>query len=168
MRGGGVEVVINLFHVLAVIPLPVRQTKESLLENGVAPIPEGERQAKVLLIIRPARDPIFTPPISPTAGVIMRKISPSITAGAIILTNRTPLAFRNIRPPAPPTTRASLIFSEACEFRDLWRWNGGVGSGHKEIVGGYGGADELGESPDYTTKPSRIATFASRRRWRGA
>ena len=139
MRGGGVEIVINLFHVLAVIPLPVGQTKESLLENGVAPIPEGERQAKVLLIIRPARNPIFTPPISPAPGVIMRKISPSITARAIILTNRTPLAFRNIRAPAPPITRASRILSEAREFRGLWRWNGGFGSGNKEIVGGYGG-----------------------------
>ena len=43
-----IEVEIVLFNILAVIALWARQAEESLLEDGVVPIPERERQAEVL------------------------------------------------------------------------------------------------------------------------
>ncbi len=42
MRGRGVEIVVLLFDVLAVIALAIRQAEEPLLQDGVAAVPQGQ------------------------------------------------------------------------------------------------------------------------------
>jgi hypothetical protein len=48
-RDKGAEVV--LFDILAVISLAIGEPKQALLENGIYPIPQGNRKAQLLLIV---------------------------------------------------------------------------------------------------------------------
>src|ERR1700679_3274799 len=47
-------------------------------------------------------NPIFAPTIGPGAGMIMRKIVPSVAIRAVVFANRAPLAFGKIRTPTFP------------------------------------------------------------------
>src|SRR5438132_7169993 len=87
-----VEVVVNLFHVFAMVPLTIRETEQSFFQNWILPIPERRRQADALVIITEAADAVFPPAISATAGMIMRKIVPRRSIGTVILTHGSPLA----------------------------------------------------------------------------
>ena len=73
MGGGGIEIVITLFDILAVVTLMASKTKEALLENGIAPIPEGGREVESALTITPTAETIFTPAVGATTGMIMRE-----------------------------------------------------------------------------------------------
>ena len=52
VRRRGVEVVVKLLDVLAVVALAVGQAEEAFLEDGIVAVPEGERQAEPLLVDR--------------------------------------------------------------------------------------------------------------------
>jgi hypothetical protein len=42
----GVEIVVELLHVLAVVAFAVRQAEQALLQDGIAPVPQRDRQAE--------------------------------------------------------------------------------------------------------------------------
>src|SRR5215213_5978408 len=109
MRGRSVQIVIDFFDVLAVVPLRIRQAKETLLENRIPPVPERQRQAKVLSAIADPGDPIFTPAISPAPRMVMREIFPRRAVRTVVLAHRAPLPFGDIRSPAPPMFVARFL-----------------------------------------------------------
>ena len=51
MRRRRVEVEVIFLHVLAVVPLAVREAEQTLLEDGILTVPQGQRKAELLLVI---------------------------------------------------------------------------------------------------------------------
>ena len=97
-----VEVEVVLFDVLAVVSLAVSKPEETLFEDGVLAVPQGQREAQPLLVVRDARQTILAPPVGTGAGVIVSEEVPGITIFAIVLAHRSPLPFTQVRPPLFP------------------------------------------------------------------
>ena len=99
MRGRAIEVEVVLLHVLAVIALAVGQPEEPLLEDGIVAVPQGQAEAEALFVVGNAGDAVFAPSVSTGAGVIVGEEVPGVTRFAVVLANRAPLAFAQVRPP---------------------------------------------------------------------
>ena len=80
----------------------VRKAKEPLFQNRILAIPESQSQTEALMIVAQPGNSIFAPTIGATARVVMTKIVPSSAARTVILTNRSPLAFAQVRTPQIP------------------------------------------------------------------
>ena len=78
MGGRRIEVVVDLFDVLAVIALMAVQAEQPLLQNGVVIIPEGPGKTQPLVIVPDAQQPVFGPAIRARSRVVMREIIPGI------------------------------------------------------------------------------------------
>ena len=69
------------------ISLRASDAKETLLENRVLSIPEGEAKTEPLVIIRDARNSVFAPAICTGPSVFMREMAPCVTISRIIFTD---------------------------------------------------------------------------------
>ena len=122
MRRRGVEVVIKLLHVFAVIALAVRQAEKPLLQNRVLPIPEGQSQTEALMVVAQAGDAIFAPAIGPAARLVVGEVIPGGPVRTVILADRSPLAFAQVRAPAPPMCPPTVpLFQSFCFFHEVIR-----------------------------------------------
>jgi hypothetical protein len=63
MRGCGIKVEIAFFAVLAVISLIAGQSEEAFFEDGIAPVPQSQREADTLMTITDSRDSVFVPSV---------------------------------------------------------------------------------------------------------
>ena len=63
VRRGAIDVEVVLLDVLAVVPLAVGQAEEPLLEDRILPVPQGQREAEALLVVRDAGQAVFAPAI---------------------------------------------------------------------------------------------------------
>jgi hypothetical protein len=61
MRWRRVEIEVVLLDILAVVALAVGEPKEPFLNNGISPVPKGERKAELLLIVGKTRQAILAP-----------------------------------------------------------------------------------------------------------
>jgi hypothetical protein len=113
----GVEIVVNLFDVLSVIALFTRQAEESLFENRVFAIPQGDGEAEKLVVVADAKNAIFGPPVRTRPRVLVREVVPSITVRAVILPNGAPGALSQIRTEAAPVFLPRLGFGQSSAFR---------------------------------------------------
>ena len=77
MRRRGVEVVVQLLDVFAVVAFAVGQAEKPLFEDRVAAVPERQGQAKPALIVGPAGDSVFTPAVGTLVSMVERKIRSS-------------------------------------------------------------------------------------------
>ena len=77
MRGRGIEVMPDLLHVLAVIALRVREPEEPLLQDRIAPVPQGEGEAQPAFAVGDAQQAILAPAIGAAARMLVRKIIPA-------------------------------------------------------------------------------------------
>ena len=111
-----VEVEVVLFHVLAVITLAVDQAEQALLENRVFSIPQGEREAKSLLVIRNSRQTVLPPAISARAGLIMAEVVPRIAPLAVVLAHCSPLPLTEVGPPFAPRSVLLAGFLQSVSF----------------------------------------------------
>ena len=102
MRRRAVEVEVIFFDVLAVVAFAVREPEETLLEDRVFPVPEGERKAEALFVIGDPSDTVLAPAIGARTGVIVGKEIPGVTPLAIVLAHRAPLAFAQVGSPLLP------------------------------------------------------------------
>jgi hypothetical protein len=98
----GIEVEIALFAILAVISLVASEAEESLLQNGVAFVPKGEREADLLVAVADARESVFIPPVSGGSCVVMRQVFPRGTTRAVVFAYGAPCALGKIRSPSLP------------------------------------------------------------------
>jgi hypothetical protein len=119
MRRSGIQIVVKLFRVFAVIALTVGETEDAFLENRVASIPQGERKTKALGIIADAGKTVFAPPIRAAAGMIVRKIFPGIAVRRVIFPYRAPLALGEVRTPTFPVLLAGFDLMEAQLFAEF-------------------------------------------------
>src|SRR5438270_13664211 len=97
-----IEIEPVLLGVLAVIALAPGQPEDALLQDRVAFVPEGERQAHSLLAIADPAQAVFVPAIDARARVLVRNGVPGVAAGAVLLPHRPPPPFRPVTAPALP------------------------------------------------------------------
>src|SRR5262245_1929377 len=102
MRRSSVEVEVVLLDVLAVISLAIRQAEEALLQDRIASVPKGKGETQPLFIVREAGEPVFSPEVRARARLVVRKMAPGVAGFAVVLPDRSPLPFGQIRPPLPP------------------------------------------------------------------
>ena len=85
-----VDVEVILLHVFAMIALQRGQAEEAFLEMPVPFVPEGRRETEDLKPVADSGDPIFAPAVGLRTRRCIRKISPGIPIGRIILPNGSP------------------------------------------------------------------------------
>src|SRR5262249_46139951 len=93
---------IIFLHILAMVSLAWHDAKEAFLEDGIAPIPQGQSEDQDLIAIAPARERILAPAESARTRVVVREIVPGLAVGAVILAHRAPGAFGNVGAPLAP------------------------------------------------------------------
>ena len=106
MSGSRVEVEVVFLDVLAVIPLVAAQAEEALLQDRIATVPQGQREAHQFVAIREAREAVFAPAIGSRARVVVREVLPGCPVRAVVFTNRAPLSLAQVGPPALPVSLA--------------------------------------------------------------
>ena len=132
----GVEVVVHLLDVFAVVSLAVRQAEQAFLENGIVAVPQRQRKAQTLFAVADAGDAVLAPAVGTRPGVIVRQVFPRIAVGAVVLAHGAPLPFAQVRPPVLPGFAANALF-EALPFDGGGHRGGGaggVGSGVRRAV----------------------------------
>jgi hypothetical protein len=102
VRGSAVEVVVVLLDVLAVIAFGVRQAEQSLLEDRVLPVPERQREAEELGVVGHAGDAVLAPEVDARSSVVVAEGVPGVAGVTVVLADRAPLAFAEVRSPASP------------------------------------------------------------------
>src|SRR5277367_2498757 len=108
-----VEVEVVFLDILTVIAFAVGQAEQPLLQNGVLAVPEGQRETESLMIVGNAGDTVLAPAIGARAGLVVAEIVPGVAPLAVVLANRAPLAFAEVRAPFFPRgfVLASLLKS---------------------------------------------------------
>ena len=76
MRGRVVEVEVALLDVLAVVALVAGEAEESLLEDGVAAVPQRQGEADALMAVADAGEAVFVPAIGAEARTVRTGSSP--------------------------------------------------------------------------------------------
>ena len=116
MRRRGIEVVVALLHVLAVVALGVGQPEEPFFQERIAAVPEGQGEAQAALAIGDAQQAVFAPAIGPAAGLIVGEVAPAVAVRRVVFADRGPLPFGQVRAPAFPICLALGIFGQALGF----------------------------------------------------
>jgi hypothetical protein len=98
----GVQVVVALLDVLAVVPLAVGEAEEALLEDGVTLVPEREREAEALALVAHSGDPVLAPTVGAGASLVVGEVVPGVAVRAVVLADRPPLALAQVGAPLPP------------------------------------------------------------------
>src|SRR5581483_3812493 len=114
--GRGVEVVVALLDVLAVVALGTPEPEQALLQDGVLSVPEREREAEAALPVADPEQPVLAPAVGAAPGVIVREVVPHGTVGGVVLAHRAPLALRQVRSPPLPVLGAPRVALEAAGF----------------------------------------------------
>ena len=102
VRRRAVEVEVILLDVLAVIALAVGQAEQPLLEDGILPVPEREREAEALLVVGDAGQAVLAPVIGARARLVVAEVIPGVAVLAVVLAHGAPLAFAEVGPPFLP------------------------------------------------------------------
>jgi hypothetical protein len=116
IAGDGVEIVVELLDVLAVIAFFVGQPEQPFLQDRIAAVPEGDRQAEELPVVAETGDAVLAPAIGAAARLVVREIIPRRAAGAVVLAHRAPLPLAHIRAPAPPILLTGAALLETSPF----------------------------------------------------
>src|SRR5262249_31839339 len=131
VRRGGVQVVVELLGILAVVSLVAGKAVEALLEDRVAAVPQGEREAQPPLAVAPAEEPVLAPAIDAAARVLVREVLPRRPSGGVVLAHGAPLTLAQVRPPPLPVFLAVEVLVETKRF--------GVGVAHSPPLRSSGG-----------------------------
>src|SRR2546426_11384084 len=88
----GVEVEVIVLDVLAMVPLRAGEAENPLLENRVLLVPEREREAEPLVIVRDPEETDLSPAIGAGPRVVLWEVIPGSPMRRIVLPDRAPLA----------------------------------------------------------------------------
>src|SRR5207249_689950 len=124
--GRRVEVEVALLHVLAVIALGTGEAEEPLLEDGVATVPERDREAEPAFAVGDPEEPVFAPAVRAAPRVVVRQVVPARPVGRVILPHRSPLALGQVGPPALPVALTAAVLLEAALLRRVHLLSHGV------------------------------------------
>jgi hypothetical protein len=138
MRRRAVQVEVLLLHILAVIAFVAGEAEEPLFQDRIALVPQRDRQADALVPIAHAGETVFIPAIGARAGVIVGKVLPRGAVLAVVLSDRSPRALGQVRPPSLPVLQAAPVFLETLVF-GCQRWRlvrlGCAGAGKPRAFG---------------------------------
>src|SRR5205807_2544208 len=113
----GIEIKVVLLDVLAVVTLGAREAEITLLQDGVAPVPESHGEAEALVVVGDAENAILAPAIGARAGMVVREVVPGRAVGGIIFPHCPPLPVGQVRAPAQPLGRARARLLEPSLLR---------------------------------------------------
>ncbi|OPZ01129.1 MAG: hypothetical protein BWZ10_03513 [candidate division BRC1 bacterium ADurb.BinA364] len=116
MRRSGIEIIIALLDILAVVALRAGQAEKPLLEDRIAFVPQRQREAEPAFAVADAEQPILAPAIGAAARIVKGKVAPGVALRRIVLANRSPLALGQIRPPALPVFFPLLVLAQPLAF----------------------------------------------------
>ena len=104
------------------VALRTTRPKDPLLQERVAPIPEGEGKTQALRSAAKTGKTILVPPAGARACVFVWEILPDLAIGTVVFTHRTPRALAEIRANRFPIARRirRRIF-KPCVLRRHWR-----------------------------------------------
>ncbi len=71
---GGVQVVVEFLHILAVVGFAVGEPEQPFLEDRVLSVPQHQGQAQVLVLVADAGNAIFAPAISAATRLFVAEI----------------------------------------------------------------------------------------------
>src|SRR6266403_1470881 len=100
VRRSAVDVEVVFLHIFAVIAFVAGQPEETLLEDGISFVPQGQTETYELVAVTYRGEAVLVPAISARAGVIVRKIFPRLSGRAIVLAHRSPGAIADVGAPA--------------------------------------------------------------------
>ncbi len=109
MAGQRIRVPPVFLDVLPVVALRTSQPEHPLLQDRIGPVPQRQPQAQVMVNIGQPRHAVLVPPERTGPGMIMRKILPRVATVAVVLPNRAPGPFRQVRPPLVPRIRLEQV-----------------------------------------------------------
>ena len=112
----GVQVPPVLLDVLAVVALRPGQPEGALLQDRVAPVPQGQGQAQPLVDVAEPGQAILSPPVGPGPRLVVRQVVPGVAVGAVVLPHRAPLPLADVRPPPVPLPGLQQPVLELSEF----------------------------------------------------
>src|SRR5262245_26173481 len=93
------------------IALVVRKPEEPLLERGIGRVPQRQREAQPLVIVRDAGQPVLSPAIRAEARVLVWEEVPGRPMRAIVLAHRAPLPLGQVwAPPFPVRGPLPVLF----------------------------------------------------------
>src|SRR5207302_7164799 len=75
---------------------------DPLLEDGITPIPERQREAQELLVVADPGQPVLSPAVGARAGMVVWEIVPRRAVVTVILAHRPPLPLAEVGPPLLP------------------------------------------------------------------
>ena len=102
VRRRAVEVEVVLLHVLAVVALAVGEAVEALLQDRVALVPQGQREAQPLPVVANPTEPVLAPLVGARACLVMGEVVPRVAVVAVVLADRPPLTLAQVRSPLLP------------------------------------------------------------------
>src|SRR5262245_19133671 len=102
-----------LLDVFSVVAFVIRQAEQSLFQDRILAVPEGDTEAQELVAIAEPAERILAPAIRPAARVIVGEIFPGAAVSAVVFTHGSPGAIADVgAPPLPP-----LAILQALVFR---------------------------------------------------
>ncbi len=110
VRRRAVQIEPVLLHILAVVPLRVREPEHPLLQDRVGSVPQRQRQAQPLPLVADPGDPVLPPVIRARPRLIVGEVIPRVPATAVVLAHSPPLALTEVRPPRLPQDFAGAGF----------------------------------------------------------
>jgi len=116
MGRSGVQIEVILLHVFPVVAFVSCEPKEALLQDGIAAIPQGQREADALVPVADAADAVFAPAVGARARLVVREILPRRAPLAVILAHGSPFALAEVGSPALPVDFAFERFQQSFFF----------------------------------------------------
>src|SRR5215472_8616295 len=114
-----VDVEVIFLDVFAVVAFAVGKSKHAFLQDGVATVPESNRETKLLLVVGEPGQPVFAPTVGARPGLIVGEVIPGISVLAVVLPYRAPLPLAQVRPPLFPRDATLTGLIKPLLFCDL-------------------------------------------------
>ena len=130
-----IDVEVVLLQVFAMVALGRDQPERAFLQDRVSTVPQRQRKAQQLVLIRDASQAVFAPTVGLAAGHVVREMVPGCAAAAVVLADRSPGPLAEVRPPSVPRLtvtgfrqpimlgRANLFNHSTLPSGSLWSQN---------------------------------------------
>src|SRR6266702_1983344 len=102
VRRRAVKVEVILLYIFAMVSFVAGKAEETFFEDGISFVPKCEPEADELVTVANRGEAILVPTIGARAGMIVRKIFPRFSGGAVVLAHRSPRAIADVGAPALP------------------------------------------------------------------
>ena len=125
MGGDAIQVEVVFLDILPVVSFGWDKSKGAFFEDGIMPVPQGQREHEKLIPITNACQPVFPPSERFAPREIVRKVIPRIPSRTVVFPHRPPGTFTYIRSPKPPGRRWAGILTHSCRLRTRRDTSGG-------------------------------------------